>query len=67
MDLEMDQEQIQYLNRGIYLENHPFKQNQKISFNLPTATSTNIGISTTPTGSIITLPSEVFVLEKILM
>ena len=50
--------------QGIYLENHPFRTNQKISVNLPTATSTNISISTSPTGATMTLPSEVFAVRK---
>ena len=50
--------------QGIYLENHPFRTNQKISYSTPTASSTNISISTSPTGAAFALPSEVFAVRK---
>ena len=47
--------------KSIILENHPFDNNQKIRFVTGGAT---ISISTSPTGSLETLPSTVYVVNK---
>ena len=48
--------------RSITLENHPFKNNQRVVFN--NGGGSNISISTSPTGSAFNLPSNVFVVDK---
>ena len=47
--------------RTIILENHPFENNQNVTF---TADGTAVSISTTPTGTAFNLPSNVFVVNK---
>ena len=47
----------------IYLENHPFKNNQKIKLSIP-AGSPNISISTDRNPSIFNLPDTLFVVNK---
>jgi len=46
----------------IYLENHPFTENEQISYSA--GTTGNISISTSPTSSTFTLPSTVYVSDK---
>ena len=46
----------------IYLQDHPFSENEKISY-LP-GTTGNISISTSPTSSTFTLPSTLYVSDK---
>ena len=48
--------------RSITLENHPFKNNQRVVFN--NGGGSNISISTSPTGSAFNLPTNVFVVDK---
>jgi hypothetical protein len=46
--------------QGIYIENHPFYNNQKVLFNGPAV----ISISTLPTSDLFVLPQEVYVTNK---
>ena len=46
----------------IYLENHPFSENEQISYSA--GTTGNISISTSPTSSTFTLPSTLYVSDK---
>ena len=48
-------------SRTITLENHPFENNQNVTF---TADGTAVSISTSPTGTPFNLPSNVFVVDK---
>jgi hypothetical protein len=47
--------------QGIYIENHPFSNNQKVIF---TASGTPISISTSPTSGTFNLPQNVYVTNK---
>ena len=47
--------------QGIYIENHPFANNQQVIFTL---NGTNIAISTSSTGSLFNLPANVYVTNK---
>tara|TARA_Y100001972_G_scaffold3524_1_gene3961 strand:- start:1592 stop:14002 length:12411 start_codon:yes stop_codon:yes gene_type:complete len=50
--------------KGIYLENHPFRTDQKISYSRPTSSSTNLSISIGATGAVFALPSELFAVKR---
>ena len=47
--------------QGIYIENHPFTNNQRVGF---TTNGANISISTSSTGSAFSLPTNVYVTTK---
>jgi len=47
--------------QGIYIENHPFTNNQQVIF---TTSGSNIAISTSPTGSLFNLPQNVYLTSK---
>ena len=47
---------VSIANQSIYIPNHPFKQNQKLTFKKYNSSSQNIGISTEPDSSILSLP-----------
>ena len=47
--------------QGIYIENHPFTNNQRVGF---TTNGANISISTSSTGSLFDLPQNVYVTTK---
>jgi hypothetical protein len=47
--------------QGIYIENHPFKNNQQVIF---TSNGTNISISTSPSSGTFGLPQNVYVTDK---
>ena len=49
--------------QGIYIENHPFTNNQKVVFTIPSG-GADIAISTSPTGSTFNLPQNVYVTNK---
>ena len=49
--------------QGIYIENHPFTNNQQVTFTIPNS-GANIGISTSPTGSVFNFPQNVYVTNK---
>jgi len=48
--------------QSIYIENHPFATNQKVTFN--SNGNTTIAISTSPSGSSISLPSTIYIVNK---
>jgi hypothetical protein len=47
--------------QGIYIENHPFTNNQLVTF---TNNGSNIAVSTSPTGTQFNLPQNVYVTDK---
>jgi hypothetical protein len=47
--------------QGIYIENHPFTNNQPVTF---TYNVSNIAVSTSPTGTPFNLPQNVYVINK---
>ena len=49
--------------QSIYIENHPFTNNQQVTFTIPTV-GTNIAISTSSTGDLFNLPQNVYVTNK---
>ena len=49
--------------KSIYIENHPFTNNQKVTFTIPNV-GTNIAISTSPNGNLFDLPQNVYVTNK---
>jgi len=49
--------------KGIYIENHPFANNQQVIFTIPGG-GANIAISTSSTGSTFNLPQTVYVTNK---
>ena len=49
--------------QGIYIENHPFANNQQVRFTIPSG-GTNISISTSSTGNTFNLPPNVYVTNK---
>ena len=51
------------LTQGIYIENHPFTDNQKVIFT-PDPDGSNISISTSPTSGTFVLPQNVYVTNK---
>ena len=50
------------LTQNIFLQDHPFVTNQLISYSVGLGT-TSIGVSTSPTGNIFTLPSSVYAIK----
>ena len=50
--------------QGIYIENHPFVNNESVLLTLANVDSENISISTSPTGTTFIIPTSVYVSNK---
>ena len=50
--------------QGIYIENHPFVNNESVLLTLANVDSDNISISTSPTGTTFIIPTSVYVSNK---